>query len=368
MPNPTAGPHPTSATRLPQNGWSPATGTTSVGRPHRRAIATVPAPPWHTTALTRGNSHACGTSSTTNTSSTSSPFSPTPSSITTPLHPLHTTTRSPISLTTALTTPNTSAALAKVMLPKPTYTGGCGPFSRNLTKSGGGTKSPSETSSKANPATEMLEAQSDGLGSSSGDQRYVHGTRSRLNCESHHAGEKSSRPMPRRVALITAFMAWRNLEEPTPEDEKKMKEIKTHNKSCTHQLALLTIPPFPTAHPAWLCGTSLEYILGFIPNKCNGTPILAAADVCTKTCIVETTKSATNPPASLPSSSTTSSTPSLFSPGIVPSYPPSTQAPHHRAPISPNSRPISGTSLFSSSRGSSRRAIIRLISHRAPAL
>lgn len=45
----------------PQKGWSPKAGTRAVGRPACSPMAVVPAPPWCTTALHRGNSHECGT-------------------------------------------------------------------------------------------------------------------------------------------------------------------------------------------------------------------------------------------------------------------------------------------------------------------
>ena len=43
-------PAPSLATRSPQNGWTKKKGTTTVGRPARSEVATVPTPPWWTTA------------------------------------------------------------------------------------------------------------------------------------------------------------------------------------------------------------------------------------------------------------------------------------------------------------------------------
>lgn len=53
---------PRAASRFAQNGWSAVTGTGTAATPARSAAADVPAPPWWTTAASRGNSRACGTS------------------------------------------------------------------------------------------------------------------------------------------------------------------------------------------------------------------------------------------------------------------------------------------------------------------
>ena len=54
------GPTPARRQHSPQKCWSPKNGQTSVGRPRLNPAATVPAPPWWTTARQWGMSQLCG--------------------------------------------------------------------------------------------------------------------------------------------------------------------------------------------------------------------------------------------------------------------------------------------------------------------
>ncbi|KAG0490833.1 hypothetical protein HPP92_007696 [Vanilla planifolia] len=53
-----AGPTPLACILSPQKNWSPKKGTTVVGHPALNPAAVVPAPPWCTTAVQRGNNQS----------------------------------------------------------------------------------------------------------------------------------------------------------------------------------------------------------------------------------------------------------------------------------------------------------------------
>nr|WP_164929022.1 type I-D CRISPR-associated helicase Cas3' [Gloeobacter violaceus] len=111
------GPAPSAATRAPQKGWSMVKGTTRAGTPARSAAPVVPAPPWCTTAVTRGKSQSLGRASAKNTSSAQ----PREAS---PPHPQSSTARTPALRTAPSTSAVTAAGSSFAMLPKPILTTG----------------------------------------------------------------------------------------------------------------------------------------------------------------------------------------------------------------------------------------------------
>ena len=128
-----AAPMPSSATRAAQRGWSTIWGTTTWGAPARAAVVVVPAPPWCTTAASRGNSACWLTSPTAKQSSRSSVRARS-------AQPRARSTRRPCARLASMATRAMSFGACAAMLPKPTYTGGV-PASRNASSSAGSGRS-----------------------------------------------------------------------------------------------------------------------------------------------------------------------------------------------------------------------------------
>ena len=169
------GPTPARSTKYPHMNWSAKNGHTMVGRPNRNPAATVPAPPWCTTAQHMGNNQSCGHTPTLRNKSL--PLFSGPVSTSNFVQPLWTITRTLAICAAFLIVDASSTGSLITILPNPMKIGlGCPLCIHDVNSANGVASKSLFWSTKNVPTTSHCSGQSIGFGTKDGDHMAENGT------------------------------------------------------------------------------------------------------------------------------------------------------------------------------------------------